>query len=92
MKAAGLKWDEATPLPLPQRPHEDGARHEDDGRTDRQSTGPRQRDRLPQDTADARVTDIAPMFGALRLPRSILFGRGQRAALGSATARIGGAR
>jgi alcohol dehydrogenase len=29
------------------------------------------------------------MFGALRLPRSILFGRGQRHALGSATARIG---
>lgn len=29
------------------------------------------------------------MFGALRLPRSILFGRGQRAALGSAAARIG---
>lgn len=29
------------------------------------------------------------MFGALRLPRSILFGRGQRAALGSATARVG---
>ncbi|MBM6577262.1 iron-containing alcohol dehydrogenase [Sphingomonas sp. BT552] len=35
------------------------------------------------------MTDIAPMFGALRLPRSILFGRGQRAALGSATARVG---
>lgn len=32
---------------------------------------------------------MAPMFGALRLPRSILFGRGQRAALGSAAARIG---
>ena len=29
------------------------------------------------------------MFGALRLPRSILFGRGQRRALGSATAKIG---
>jgi len=29
------------------------------------------------------------MFGALRLPRSILFGRGQRRALGSATSRIG---
>ncbi len=29
------------------------------------------------------------MFGALRLPRTILFGRGQRAALGSATARVG---
>jgi alcohol dehydrogenase class IV len=29
------------------------------------------------------------MFGALRLPRSILFGRGQRAALGSVTARVG---
>lgn len=29
------------------------------------------------------------MFGALRLPRSILFGRGQRRALGSVTARIG---
>jgi len=29
------------------------------------------------------------MFGALRLPRSILFGRGQRHAIGSATARIG---
>jgi alcohol dehydrogenase class IV len=30
-----------------------------------------------------------PMFGALRLPRSILFGRGQRRAIGSATAKIG---
>jgi len=29
------------------------------------------------------------MFGALRLPRSILFGRGQRRALGSVTSRIG---
>jgi len=29
------------------------------------------------------------MFGALRLPRSILFGRGQRRALGSATSKIG---
>ena len=29
------------------------------------------------------------MFGALRLPRSILFGRGQRHAIGSATAKIG---
>jgi len=29
------------------------------------------------------------MFGALRLPRSILFGRGQRRALGSAAAKIG---
>jgi alcohol dehydrogenase class IV len=29
------------------------------------------------------------IFGALRLPRSILFGRGQRAALGSVTARVG---
>jgi len=29
------------------------------------------------------------MFGALRLPRSILFGRGQRRAIGSATAKIG---
>lgn len=29
------------------------------------------------------------MFGALRLPRSILFGRGQRHALGSAAGRIG---
>lgn len=29
------------------------------------------------------------MFGALRLPRNILFGRGQRRALGSATAKIG---
>lgn len=29
------------------------------------------------------------MFGALRLPRSILFGRGQRAALGSAVSRVG---
>ncbi|AJP72673.1 iron-containing alcohol dehydrogenase [Sphingomonas hengshuiensis] len=29
------------------------------------------------------------MFGALRLPRNILFGRGQRAALGSAVARLG---
>lgn len=29
------------------------------------------------------------MFGALRLPRSILFGRGQRRALGSATAKVG---
>jgi alcohol dehydrogenase class IV len=29
------------------------------------------------------------MFGALRLPRGILFGRGQRAAIGSAAARLG---
>jgi len=29
------------------------------------------------------------MFGAFRLPRSVLFGRGQRRALGSVTARIG---
>lgn len=29
------------------------------------------------------------MFGALRLPRAILFGRGQRAALGAATAKLG---
>ncbi|WP_022685588.1 iron-containing alcohol dehydrogenase [Sphingomonas phyllosphaerae] len=29
------------------------------------------------------------LFGAARLPRSILFGRGQRAALGSASARLG---
>lgn len=29
------------------------------------------------------------MFGALRLPRNILFGRGQRAALGSVAARLG---
>jgi len=35
------------------------------------------------------VTDNHAMFGALRLPRSILFGRGQRRALGSATAKIG---
>jgi len=32
---------------------------------------------------------MPPMFGALRLPRSILFGRGQRRALGSAAAKIG---
>lgn len=36
-----------------------------------------------------RVTDSIPMFGALRLPRSILFGRGQRHALGSAVAKLG---
>ena len=35
------------------------------------------------------MNDISSMFGALRLPRSILFGRGQRAALGSITARVG---
>ncbi|MBW8744327.1 MAG: iron-containing alcohol dehydrogenase [Sphingomonas sp.] len=35
------------------------------------------------------MTDHQSMFGALRLPRSILFGRGQRRALGSATSRIG---
>jgi alcohol dehydrogenase class IV len=35
------------------------------------------------------VNDIPPMFGAARLPRNILFGRGQRAALGALTARIG---
>jgi alcohol dehydrogenase class IV len=35
------------------------------------------------------VTDQHPLFGALRLPRSILFGRGQRRALGSATSKIG---
>lgn len=35
------------------------------------------------------MNDTPPMFGALRLPRSILFGRGQRAALGSTTARVG---
>lgn len=32
---------------------------------------------------------MPPMFGALRLPRSILFGRGKRRALGSAAAKIG---
>jgi alcohol dehydrogenase class IV len=35
------------------------------------------------------VNDISSMFGALRLPRSILFGRGQRGVLGSATAKVG---
>jgi alcohol dehydrogenase class IV len=35
------------------------------------------------------MIDTLPMFGAVRLPRSILFGRGQRAALGSATAKVG---
>jgi len=35
------------------------------------------------------VTDPQSMFGALRLPRSILFGRGQRRAIGAATAGIG---
>lgn len=35
------------------------------------------------------MTQIPSMFGALRLPRSILFGRGQRAALGAVTAGIG---
>lgn len=35
------------------------------------------------------MTQTPAMFGALRLPRGILFGRGQRAAIGSATARLG---
>ena len=35
------------------------------------------------------MSDIPSLFGALRLPRSVLFGRGQRAALGSITARVG---
>ena len=35
------------------------------------------------------MTNQHNIFGALRLPRSILFGRGQRRALGSATSRIG---
>nr|WP_184030496.1 iron-containing alcohol dehydrogenase [Sphingomonas yantingensis] len=32
---------------------------------------------------------MPPVFGAARLPRTILFGRGQRAAIGAASARIG---
>lgn len=35
------------------------------------------------------MIDLPPIFGAARLPRAILFGRGQRAAIGAATARIG---
>ncbi|MCW6533383.1 iron-containing alcohol dehydrogenase [Sphingomonas lycopersici] len=35
------------------------------------------------------MSETLSMFGALRLPRDILFGRKQRAALGSATASIG---
>ncbi|HWI85227.1 MAG TPA: iron-containing alcohol dehydrogenase [Sphingomonas sp.] len=35
------------------------------------------------------MTFPIPMFGALRLPRSILFGRGQRRAIGSVTAKTG---
>jgi alcohol dehydrogenase len=35
------------------------------------------------------VSDTIPMFGAMRLPRSVLFGRGQRHALGSATSKVG---
>lgn len=35
------------------------------------------------------MTDATFAFGALRLPRSILFGRGQRRALGSAASKLG---
>lgn len=35
------------------------------------------------------MSDVASLFGAARLPRAILFGRGQRGVLGSASARIG---
>ncbi|MBB5699802.1 iron-containing alcohol dehydrogenase [Sphingomonas yantingensis] len=35
------------------------------------------------------MTGLPPVFGAARLPRTILFGRGQRAAIGAASARIG---
>lgn len=35
------------------------------------------------------MTGLPPVFGAARLPRAILFGRGQRAAIGAASARIG---
>ncbi|WP_420142525.1 iron-containing alcohol dehydrogenase [Sphingomonas sp.] len=35
------------------------------------------------------MSDTIPMFGAMRLPRSVLFGRGQRHALGSATSKVG---
>ncbi|HTG39182.1 iron-containing alcohol dehydrogenase [Sphingomonas sp.] len=35
------------------------------------------------------MTEITSFFGAARLPRAILFGRGQRGAIGSTSARIG---
>lgn len=35
------------------------------------------------------MSEIPPAFGALRLPRSILFGRGQRHALGSVASKLG---
>lgn len=35
------------------------------------------------------MTALPPVFGAARLPRAILFGRGQRAAIGAAASRIG---
>ncbi|UIJ44170.1 iron-containing alcohol dehydrogenase [Sphingomonas cannabina] len=35
------------------------------------------------------MSELPPIFGALRLPRSILFGRGQRHALGSAAGKCG---
>src|SRR6187402_2159480 len=77
---------------LPPGADEDGARHQDVFPRPPQSPGPGGRGGLSQAISGGRhqeVTDTIPMFGALRLPRSILFGRGQRHAIGSATSKIG---